>query len=141
MSVESISIADLDELSEDVADAMEKVTDARVKERLKEIGKRIGDMKVARIEIEHVNDEFHHGNFTQEFYSMKHKQLLADFIHARDAISNDTIQKISDLAPDDRSKRTLSGFAVAIKTNKGFVLGVSQLIVSIVSIFGRVMLH
>jgi hypothetical protein len=128
-------------LSEELGIAASRVTNLKVKEELTGIRQRIADMRVARMELDHINDEFHRGNITQDFYGVKHKQLITDFVRSRDSIPNLILPKISELAPDVESQGRLSKFAAKLKSNKEFVLGVSQLIVSIISIFGGTPLH
>ena len=141
MSVEDVSLADLDFLLDEVGDSLPKIANPKAKEHMAEVRRRIEEMKVAKVEIMHTESEFHRGNLTQDFYSMKHKQLTTDFIRARDSISNVHIPSLSQLAPDVQSKGRLTRLASMVADNKELVTGISQLIISVVSIFAGTASH
>lgn len=137
MTFEDISMSGLDALIDETGRATEKVVDKVIKEQLLRFKANLADMRVALVELRHLDDEFKRGNVMSEVYFDRHKKLVRDFLAARDHISDVVVPNIADKASTEKDKSTITKFKDFLKNNKDFVLNASQLILNIVRTFGK----
>jgi len=137
MSFENISVSGLDGLVEQAGASINKVTDQAAKERLLEIKANLTDMRVALVELHHLEDEFKRGNIMSEVYLDRHKKLVRDFLTARDYIGDVVVARIAEKATSGEDRSKIAKFKEALKNNRDFLLNVSQFILSIVQLFGK----
>jgi hypothetical protein len=135
VSVEEVSVNKLQSLIDEIGESAAKIPSGEIKEELLRFRGRVEDMKIARIEIGHLNDLHSRGELTPDVYLIRHKQLTRDFHKAKDDIANKAAPTISELANDEEKRGKLSKLAESIKNNKDFVLAASQFLVGVVSVF------
>jgi len=137
MSFEDVSLSGLDALIEETGRGVGKVTDQAMKEQLLQFKANLGDMRVALVELRHLEDQFKRGNILSEVYLDRHKKLVRDFYAARDNIADVVVPKIADKAPTDKDKSTISKVKDSLKNNKEFILSASQFILNVIQMFGK----
>ncbi|MGP8056936.1 MAG: hypothetical protein ACLP9K_04970 [Nitrososphaerales archaeon] len=137
MTFEDISLADLDSLIDDTTSASHKVKEKSVKEQLTEMRRLLEEMRVAIVEIRHLDQEFKRGNMMTEPYNDRHTRLVRSYFGARDEIADVLVSKIAESANNAEDKGRIVRFGQFLKDKKDFLLNASQLILTIVQIFAR----
>lgn len=137
MTFEDISLAELDGLIDDTTSASHKVTEKSVKEQLTKMRKLLEEMRVALVEIRHLDQEFKRGNMMTEPYNDRHTRLVRSYYAARDEIANVLVSRISESANNAEDKSRIARFGQFLKDNKDFLRNASQLILTVVQIFAR----
>jgi hypothetical protein len=137
MIIDDISVEDLEKLAIETESQLEKIQNPDVKNYVLKMISRFNEMIVALTEIEHLENEFHRGNITSEVYFDRHKKLVYDFYSARNTIPDEIIPKIENFAEGAGQKSKLEKFKNYLKSNKDFILNVSQLVLTILQIFGK----
>jgi len=137
VTFEEISLSGLDEAIQQTSKGADNVTDETVREQLQQLKTNLGDMRLALVELRHLEDEFKRGNIMSEMYLDRHKKLVRDYLAARDHIGDVVVPKLAEKAPLGDSRSKIAKFRDALKNNKEFLLNVSQLIISVVQLFGK----
>ncbi len=133
---DSLSKIDIDDAIEKVNQTIPKIKNSSVIDQLSTLKSHLEEMKVAQIELEHVEEEFHRGNLVSEIYLDRHKKLVRDYFIARDSIPEDVVPNIASLIDSDESKTGLRKWGGLLRENRNFVLNLTQFLLNVVTLFG-----
>jgi len=137
MEFEGVTVSQLGTLVEETNEAISKVGNETVKAQLIQFKRNLSDMRVALSELDHLEEEFKRGNVMSELYFDRHKKLIRDFFTAKDGIAQTVLPRIIDSSPTEEGKSKLHRLMEYLRGNKDLFLNLSQLLVSIIQLFGK----
>lgn len=120
---DEIDIKELDNAISEINNAMKEHPE--LESDLTKLRKKLGDMKVASLELEKLEDDFERANITEDRYLVQRKKLRTDIERSRNEA--DLISILHKIEDEDK-KSNLQRLVDAIKSNKDFILVVLEIV-------------
>ena len=137
MDIDGITLPELNSLIERTGNTIRMISDDNVKIELRGMKGSLGEMRVALVELENLEDKHSRGGVTSDIYFDRRMKLVRDFYTAKDEISSKVIPSIADSAPTSDESSGIMKFKELIKSKREFIAMAVDFLLTVAKIFAR----